>query len=81
MTKTFAEQQPNLRNMRKRLENRAFPPILDPLEVGRKSVALDYSAAFFAAALRAPVFFRAGAFIPALRPRPRDLANSERFAA
>ena len=38
-----------------------------------RSVALDYSAAFFAAALRAPVFLRADAFIPALRPRQRRL--------
>ena len=77
-----------LRNERPYRENSAETPGMlgetadfDPSWVGRRSAALDYSAAFFAAALRAPVFLRAGTFIPALRPRPRDFASSERLAA
>jgi hypothetical protein len=70
-----------LHNTRSRQENQAIPGVFAPLAAGRRSVALDYSAAFFAAALRVPVFFRVGAFVPTLRPRPRDFASSERFAA
>jgi hypothetical protein len=70
-----------LHNTRSRQENQAIPGVFAPLAAGRRSVALDYSAAFFAAALRVPAFFRAGAFVPTLRPRPSDFASSERFAA
>jgi len=62
-------------------ETQAIPGVLAPLEAGRRSVALNYSAAFLAAALRVPVFFRAGAFVPAFCPSPSDFASSERFAA
>lgn len=69
----------NLCNTRSRLEGETA--YSGPHLAERRSVALDYSAAFFAAALRELVCFRAGAFVPALRSRPRDLASSERLAA